>query len=193
VIRYERSRPGELLHIDTKKLGRIERVGHRIHGDRRTRVKGAGWEYLHVCVDDATRLAYTEILTDEKGDTCAGFLLRAAAWYRSLGIRPERVMTDNGSGYVSHTFRGTVAQLGARHLRTQPSTPRTNGKAERFIQSALREWAYARPYRSSGMRIAAMHPWIRYYNRERPHMGIRGLSPQQRLTCLVNNVPVNDS
>lgn len=193
VIRYERSRPGELLHIDTKKLGRIARIGHRINGDRRTRVAGIGWEYLHVCVDDATRLAYTEILTDEKGETCAGFLLRAAAWYRSLGITTERVMTDNGSGYRSYAFRGAMANLEARHLKTRPYTPRTNGKAERFIQSALREWAYARPYRNSRIRIAAMQPWIRFYNRERPHMGIRGLSPQQRLVSLVNNVPVNDS
>jgi len=193
VTRYERSRPGELLHMDTKKLGRIARIGHRISGDRRSRVKGIGWEYLHVCVDDATRLAYTEILTDEKGETCAGFLLRAAAWYRSLGISPERVMTDNGSGYRSYAFRGVMSTLSARHLKTRPYTPRTNGKAERFIQSALREWAYARPYRNSRTRIAAMQPWIRFYNRERPHMGIRGLSPQQRLGSLVNNVPVNDS
>lgn len=193
VIRYERSRPGELLHMDTKKLGRIARVGHRIHGDRRTRVRGVGWEYLHVCVDDATRLAYTEVLTDEKGESCAAFLLRAAAWYRTLGIEPERVMTDNGSGYVSRAFRGALAQLRVRHLRTRPYTPRTNGKAERFIQTALREWAYARSYRNSRVRIAVMQAWIGFYNRERPHMGIRGLSPQQRLGFLVNNVFVNDS
>lgn len=193
VVRYERSRPGELLHMDIKKLGRIARIGHRIHGDRSSRVRGIGWEYLHVCVDDATRLAYTEVLTDEKGESCAGFLLRAAAWYRSLGIEPERVMSDNGAGYVSRAFRGALTRLGARHLRTRPYTPRTNGKAERFIQTALREWAYAQPYPSSCRRIAAMQPWIRFYNRERPHMGIRGLSPQQRLGCLVNNVLVNDS
>ena len=193
VIRYERSRPGELLHLDTKKLGRIARVGHRIHGDRTTRVRGIGWEYLHVCVDDATRLAYTEVLTDEKGESCAGFLLRAAAWYRGLGIEPERVMTDNGSGYVSRAFRDALTQLRTRHLRTRPYTPRTNGKAERFIQTALREWAYGQLYRNSRIRIAAMRTWIRFYNRERPHMGIRGLSPQQRLVSLVNNVPVNDN
>lgn len=193
VIRYERSRPGELLHIDTKKLGRIARVGHRIHGDRTTRVRGIGWEYLHVCIDDATRLAYTEILTDEKGETCAGFLLRASAWYRQQGIAPQRVMTDNGSGYRSIIFRRAIATLSARHLRTRPYTPRTNGKAERFIQTAMREWAYARPFRSSTLRIAAMRPWLQFYNRERPHMGIRGLSPQQRLYSLVNNVRVNDT
>jgi transposase InsO family protein len=193
VIRYERSRPGELLHLDTKKLGRIGRIGHRVHGDRSTRVRGIGWEYLHVCVDDASRLAYTEVLPDEKGDTCAAFLERATAWYRSLGICVERVMTDNGSGYVSRVFRTTMARLGARHIRTRPYTPRTNGKAERFIQSALREWAYARAYPRSEMRIAAMTAWIQYYNRERPHMGIRGLAPQQRLYNLVNNVPVNDT
>jgi transposase InsO family protein len=193
VLRYERSRPGELLHIDTKKLGRIGRIGHRVHGDRSTRVRGIGWEYLHVCVDDASRLAYTEVLPDERGHTCAAFLERAVAWYRSLGIRVERVMTDNGSGYVSHAFRTMMVSLQARHLRTRPYTPRTNGKAERFIQSVLRECAYARAYRRSGLRIAALGAWIRYYNRERPHMGIRGLSPQQRLRSLVNNVPVNDS
>ena len=193
VIRYERSRPGELLHVDTKKLGRIARVGHRIHGDRTTRVRGIGWEYLHVCVDDATRLAYTEVLTDEKGETCAAFLQRAVAWYRGLGIEPERVMTDNGSGYVSRVFRAALTRLRTRHLRTRPYTPRTNGKAERFIQTALREWAYGQPYRNSRIRIAAMRTWIRFYNRERPHMGIRGLSPQQRLVSLVNNVPVNDN
>jgi transposase InsO family protein len=193
VIRYERSRPGELLHIDTKKLGRIGRIGHRIHGDRSKAVPGIGWEYLHVCVDDASRLAYTEVLPDEKGHTCAAFLQRAAGWYRTLGICVERVMTDNGSGYVSHAFRTAMTTLGARHLRTRPYTPRTNGKAERFIQSALREWAYARAYRRSELRIAALSAWIRYYNRERPHMGIRGLSPQQRLRALVNNVPVNDN
>ncbi|NJD10507.1 MAG: transposase [Gemmatimonadetes bacterium] len=127
VIRHERSRPGELLHMDTKKLGRIARIGHRIHGDQTTRVRGIGWEYLHVCVDDATRIAYTEVLTDEKGESCAGFLLRAVAWYRRLGIEPERVMTDNGSGYVSQAFRGALIRLRARHLRTRPHTPRTNG------------------------------------------------------------------
>lgn len=193
VVRYERSRPGELLHIDIKKLGRIGRIGHRINGNRRTAVRGIGWEYLHVCVDDASRLAYSEVLSDEKGHTCAAFLERAATWYRSLGVPVERVMTDNGSGYRSHVFRQAMALIGARHLRTRPYTPRTNGKAERFIQSALREWAYARAYRRSDLRVAALSAWIRYYNRERPHMGIRGLSPQRRLERLVNNVFVNDS
>jgi transposase InsO family protein len=193
VVRYERSRPGELLHIDTKKLGRISRIGHRINGDRSTRVRGSGWEYLHVCIDDASRLAYSEVLLDEKGHTRAAFLERATAWYQRLGVTIERVMTDNGSGYVSHVFRKAVVAMNARHLRTRPYTPRTNGKAERFIQSALREWAYARPYRRSELRTAALNPWIRYYNCERPHMGIQGLSPQQRLRSLVNNVRVNDT
>jgi transposase InsO family protein len=185
IIRYEWSRPGDMLHMDIKKLGRIACVGHRIHGDRSKRREGIGWEYLHVCVDDATRLAYTEILTDEKGETCAGFLLRACAWYRSLGIQTDRVMTDNGSGYRSHVFLSAMLSLNARHVRTRPYTPRTNGKAERFIQSALREWAYARAYATSRVRLAAMSSWIQFYNRKRPHMGIRGLSPQQRLASLV--------
>lgn len=192
VIRYERSRPGELLHIDTKKLGRIGRVGHRINQDRTTRVRGIGWELYHVCIDDATRIAYTEILPDEKGETCAAFLTRAIEWFERNGVRIERVMTDNGSGYRSHAFRRALEAKGARHLKTRPYTPRTNGKAERFIQTSLKEWAYARPYRGSSERLAALAPWIRFYNTCRPHMGIGGKSPQLRLRELVNNVPVND-
>jgi transposase InsO family protein len=193
VIRYERSRPGELLHVDTKKLGGIRRVGHRIHGDRSTRGRGVGWEYLYVCVDDASRVSYCEILPDEKGPTAAGFITRAASWFGNQGVHVERVMTDNGCNFVAHAFREAVAQLGARHLRTRPYTPRTNGKAERFIQTSLREWAYARPYSHSQERLAALPTWLRFYNRERPHLGIGGRSPQLRLQELVNNVPVNDS
>lgn len=191
VIRYERSRPGELIHLDTKKLGKIGRVGHRITGDRRTRVRGIGWEILHVCVDDATRLAYCEVLPDELGVTATGFLRRAFQWFSARGIRVERVMTDNGSPYVSKAFGRAMGSFGARHIRTRPYTPRTNGKAERFIQTAVREWAYARPYSTSGERAAALDQWLRFYNRERPHMGIRGRSPQQRWRELVNNVLAN--
>jgi len=195
VIRYERKRPGELLHIDTKKLGRIERIGHRIHSDRSRRARGAGWEYLYVCIDDASRLSYCEVLPDEKGVTADGFIRRAIAHYQALGISVERVMTDNGSGFVSKTFAAALRQAGARHIRTRPYTPRTNGKAERFIQTCIREWAYAQPYSRSEQRLAALAPWLRFYNRERPHMGIRGRSPQQRLSELlaVNNVSVNDT
>lgn len=189
VVRYQRDRAGELIHLDIKKLARIERVGHRIHGDRSRSVDGAGWEFLHVCIDDASRVAYAEVLPDEKGVTCAGFLSRAAAWLEERGVRVERVMTDNGSGYVSKVFKALVRSLGARHIRTRPYTPRTNGKAERFIQTCKREWAYARPYAHSRDRTAALDVFLCYYNCHRPHWGIGRKTPQLRLTELVNNVP----
>jgi transposase InsO family protein len=182
VVRYERKLPGELLHLDTKKLGRFRRVGHRIHGDRRTpRSYGAGWEYLHVCVDDHSRLAYVERLADERAHTTKAFLQRAVRWLRRQGIRPQRVMTDNGSGYIAKDFAAACNELGLRHLRTRPYTPRTNGKAERFIQTLLREWAYARPYRTSNQRARRLEPWLRYYNRQRPHSALNGLSPYSRI------------
>lgn len=193
VVRYERGMPGELLHFDTKKLGRIARVGHRIHGDRSTRVRGVGWEYLHVCIDDCSRVAYTEILPDEKGVTVTEFLRRAVTWFQTRGVSIQRVMTDNGSGYVSRLFRSAMAELEIRHLRTRPYTPRTNGKAERFIQTALREWAYAKPYRTSADRGRALPLFIRFYNQARPHSGIGGRTPQQRLVSRVNNLMTCDS
>lgn len=189
IVRYERDRAGELIHLDIKKLARIERVGHRIHGDRSRTVDGAGWEYLHVCIDDASRVAYAEVLPDEKGVTCSGFLRRAARWLEDHGVRVERVMTDNGSGYLSKVFKALVRSLGARHIRTRPYTPRTNGKAERFIQTCKREWAYARPYAHSRDRIAALDLFLCFYNCHRPHWGIGRKTPQLRLTELVNNVP----
>lgn len=189
VIRYERSRAGELIHLDIKKLARIERVGHRIHGDRRTTVEGAGWEYLHVCIDDASRVSYAEVLPNERGVTCAAFLERAAAWFRRCGVRVERVMTDNGPGYISKLFRASIRRLGARHIRTRPYTPRTNGKAERFIQTCKREWAYVRPYRTSRERTAALTAFLCRYNCHRPHWGLGRITPQRRLTQLVNNLP----
>jgi len=184
LIRYERARPGELLHLDIKKLGRITRVGHRIHGDRRTRTRGAGWEYLHVAVDDHTRLTYAELLADERGATATGFLGRAAAWFAAQGIaRVERVMTDNGSAYVSRDFATAVQALGARHLRTRPYTPRTNGKVERMIQTLLREWAYARPYGTSHRRGLALRPYLAYYNTQRPHTALGFRPPISRLAA----------
>jgi transposase InsO family protein len=180
--RYERRRPGDLLHMDVKKLGRIVgRVGHRIHGDRRARVKGAGWEYVHVCIDDRSRLAYVEVLPNEQQLTTTGYLERAVAYYRRLDIRVRAVMTDNGSAYVSRMFRTACQMLRLRHLRTRPYRPRTNGKAERFIQTLLREWAYARPYRFSWLRNRALRSWLRYYNRRRPHGALNGLAPISRL------------
>ncbi len=177
VVRYERARPGELLHVDTKKLARIARVGHRIHGDRRRSVEGAGWEHLHVCIDDATRLAYTEVLPTEDRAAASGFLQRAATWFGQLGMRIERVMTDHAFAYRSHVYQAALARLGARHIRTRPYTPCTNGKAERFIQTCLREWAYQRPYRRSAARSAALPIFTRRYNVERPHTACNGGRP----------------
>jgi transposase InsO family protein len=181
VVRYERQRPGELLHLDIKKLGRFRRVGHRITGDRTQNSRRAGWEFAHVCIDDHSRLAYVEMLGDERAETTTAFLRRAVRWFRRQGIRAERVMTDNGSGYVAHAFAATCQELGVRHLRTRPYTPRTNGKAERFIQTMLREWAYARPYRTSNQRTKRLTPWLRYYNRQRPHSALKGLPPHSRI------------
>lgn len=182
VQRYERERPGELLHFDVKKLGRIAGlIGHRITGDRARNCKGAGWEYVHVAIDDASRAAYVEVLRDEKGDTSAGFLRRAIAWFRRLGVRVERILTDNGSGYRSRRFAAACAGLRARHVRTRPYRPCTNGKAERFIQTLLREWAYAMPYRNSTLRTRALRTWLRYYNLERPHGALSGRPPFSRL------------
>ena len=182
VVRYERAAPGELLHLDIKKLGRIGRVGHRIHGDRRTRVHGIGWEFLHVALDDHSRATYAEVLPDERQETAAGFLARAATWFRRQGVRRvERVMTDNGACYRGHQFAAAVAALGARQLFTRPCTPRTNGKAERVIQTLLREWAYARPYRSSLLRSLALRPYLSHYNTQRPHTALAFQPPVARL------------
>jgi transposase InsO family protein len=193
VVRYERARPGELLHLDVKKLGRIGRVGHRIHGNRRTRVRGIGWEYLHVALDDHTRLTYAELLPNERGATATAFLHRAAQWFAHRGIgRVERVMTDNGSAYVSRAFGAAVQALGARHLRTRPYTPRTNGKVERVIQTLLREWAYAQAYPTSLVRSLALRPYLAYYNTQRPHTALGFSTPHERLQS-VNNVSINNS
>src|SRR5262245_3633759 len=149
VVRYQRARPGELLHVDIKPLGRIGQVGPRIHGDQRRRSRGVGWEQVHVCVDDATRVAYVEVRSTATVPDAIAFVRRAVQWFAQRGVRTERVMTDNGGAYRATQFAGMCAELQVRHVRTRPYTPRTNGKAERFIQTLLREWAYARPYRSS--------------------------------------------
>jgi transposase InsO family protein len=191
IIRYNRQRPGELLHLDTKKLGRIGAVGHRITG-RRTgiinRHRGIGWEFLHVCIDDASRLAYTEILADERKESAVAFLCRALAWFARHAITVERVMTDNGNCYKSHLFRGACEAAGIRHLRTKPYTPRTNGKAERFIQSALREWVYATAYHSSDQRTAEMSHWLHRYNWHRPHAGLKAKPPISQLRLADHNL-----
>jgi len=189
VVRYERDRPGELVHLDIKKLGRIGRVGHRIHGDRSRRARGVGWEYVHAALDDATRVSYAETLPDERAATVTAFLRRTAAWYEAQGVRIQRVMTDNGPGYRSRLFRQALDELGIRHIFTRPYTPRTNGKVERFIRTLLEEWAYARPYAHSRERTATLHAWLTYYNVGRRHMGIHGRTPIQRLVELrVTNV-----
>jgi transposase InsO family protein len=181
VHRYERRRAGALVHLDIKKLGKIGRVGHRIHGDRRTRVRGIGWEYVHCAIDDCSRVAYSETLADERGPTVASFLRRVVAWYALHGVRVRAVMTDNGSGYCSHAFRDARHALGLRHLRTRPYTPQTNGKVERFIRTLLAEWAYARAYRTSASRTAALPHYLHFYNTERPHTALGYTAPLQRL------------
>ena len=181
VQRYEWAVPGALVHVDTKALGRIAGIGHRIHGDRTIRQRGIGWEHVHVCIDDATRLAYVEVLaTNQQHDTIA-FLTRAVAWFAARGVRVQRVMSDNGSAYLARAFARACATLGLRHLRTRPYTPRTNGKAERFIQTLLREWAYVRAYPTSARRRRALQPWLRYYNHRRPHTALDYRAPITRL------------
>jgi transposase InsO family protein len=196
--RYERSRPGELIHVDVKKLGRIgpKGPGHRVTGrrhrnptrrdrdgrDRRT----VGWEFVHVAVDDATRLAHAEVLADERGETAAGFLRRAVAFFASHGVAVERVMTDNGSPYVSVVHAAACRELGIRHLRTRPYRPRTNGKAERFIQTMLRKWAWGAIYRSSLERTRALPGWLDRYNWRRPHGSLAKRPPGDRLAKLTN-------
>jgi len=182
VRRYEWERPGDMLHLDVKKLGRIKGIGHRITGNRigQSKNRGIGWDYVHVCIDDASRVAYVEVLPDEKGETTASFLRRAVAWYGSLGITAKRVLTDNGSGYISIAFRQQCARSRLQHRRTRPYTPRTNGKAERFIQTLLRECAYAIPFVSSGQRVVALRGWLRHYNEGRFHGTIKS-TPLARL------------
>lgn len=182
VQRYEHARPGDLLHLDTKKLGRIAGVGHRITG-RAGNVNlhhGIGWECLHIAVDDHSRVAYVELLADDRGLTVAGFLRRALQWFRAHGVRVRRILTDNGSGYISHSFRATCRTLHVGHQRTRPYTPRTNGKAERFIQTALREWAYVRPYYTSADRAAVLPGWLQHYNCARPHGSLAAQPPMSR-------------
>jgi transposase InsO family protein len=183
--RYEREHAGELIHVDTKRLGRFYTPGHRVTGDRTTSKNRGhnGWEFLHVAIDDRTRLAYAELLPDEKGLTCAGFVRRAAAFYARHGIRIQRVMSDNGKGYKSE-FTKVVTELGAKHKRTRPYTPRTNGKAERFIQTMLRLWAYARPYNTSDERAQVLEPWMRWYNLQKPHGSLNNMSPVETLKQL---------
>jgi len=181
VQRYEWERPGELVHVDTKKLGRIERPSHRVTGDRRDATRGAGWEFAHVAIDDCSRFTYVEILPDEKRYTATAFWLRAVRAFRDRGITIQRVLTDNGSAYRSRPFRKACRWLGISTKRTRPYRPQTNGKAERMIQTLLRKWAYAVPYANSAQRRAALQPWLRFYNEERPHASLHRQAPLSRL------------
>jgi transposase InsO family protein len=181
IIRYEWPRAGDLLHLDVKKLGKISEVGHRIHGDRRRRTRPIGWEYVHVAIDDASRVAYAEVLPDERGPTTAAFLTRALAHYGRLGVRVRRLLTDNGGNYRSGAFASAVQHHRLAHRRTRPYTPQTNGKAERFIRTMLQLWAYAQAYRTSAWRTLALPRFLTYYNSHRGHYGIRGLIPSARL------------
>lgn len=196
--RYEHRHPGDMIHIDIKKLGRFDQPGHRVTGDRTgqssTRGRragqawGQGWEFVHVCIDDASRIAFSQILPDEKASSAIPFLKAAIAYYASLGITVTRVMTDNGACYKAFAFRDACKALGLRHIRTRPYTPRTNGKAERFIQTALREWAYARKYPSSDRRAAELPLWLHQYNWHRPHGGIKLKTPISRLALDEDNL-----
>ncbi len=170
-----------------KKLGRIARPGHRVNGDRRTRTRGIGWECVHVAVDDATRLAYVEVLDDEQAPTAAGFLRRAVAFFRRYGIRVERVLTDNGACYRAVVHALACRRLGIKHLRTRPYRPRTNGKAERFIRTLIDGWAYGAIYRTSAERTAALTGWLDWYNRLRPHRSL-GRTPPLTRRAEMNNV-----
>ena len=196
VIRYEREQPGELVHIDIKTLGRIDGVGHRITGDRhgqsnrRAAGRGLGWEYLHVAIDDRSRLAYTQLLPSERREDATAFLHNSLAWFQQHGVTVQRVMTDNGSAYKSFAFRDALKAHGVAHKRTRPDTPKTNGKAERFIQSSIREWAYAQPFQTSADRQYAMHPWLHDDNTARPHSALGGKPPISRLNR--NNVLGSD-
>ena len=190
VRRYQRDKPGELLHIDIKKLGRFERPGHRVTGDRtgQSNSRGIGWEYVHVCVDDRSRIAFSQILPDEKKTSATAFLKAAVAYYQQLGITVESVMTDNGSCYKSKDFAKACRRLKLKHRRTKPYTPKTNGKAERFIQTALREWAYARAYQNSHQRARHLPDWLHRYNWHRPHGSLKAKTPISQLRLAEDNL-----
>ena len=190
IRRYERATPGEIVHIDIKKLGKFNRIGHRVSNDRtgQSNTRGIGWEYGHLAIDDHSRLAYSEILPDEKRASCLRFLFNALRFFRSLGVKVERLMTDNGSSFRSHRYAKALRRLKIKHLRTKPYTPKTNGKAERFVQTSLREWAYARAYSTSEERAAELPLWLHRYNWHRPHGSIGSNPPISGLTLPRHNL-----
>ena len=191
--RYEHACPGDLLHLDIKKLGRFGCVGHRIHGQRRKHLPNGGWEYVHVAIDDHSRIAFSQVAGNEQAVSAIAFLQAALTWYAQLGIRVRRVLTDNGPCYQSRTFRAVCHQYGIKHIRTHPYTPRTNGKAERFIQTALREWAYACAYDTSEERAAHLPRWLHDYNWHRPHASLSGAPPISRSGLDRNNLLIHDN
>jgi transposase InsO family protein len=190
IRRYEREHPGELIHIDIKKLGKFNRIGHRITGDRtgQSNTRGVGWEFVHVCIDDASRVAFSRVMKDEKKGSAVAFLKAAIAYYASLRVTVQRVMTDNGSCYRSRAFAKACKKLRLKHIRTKPYTPKTNGKAERFIQTSLREWAYACAYNTSNERAAELPRWLHRYNWHRPHGSLESKPPISRLGLAGNNL-----
>jgi transposase InsO family protein len=190
VRRYERAVPGEIVHIDIKKLGKFNRIGHRVTGDRagQSKTRGIGWEYVHLAIDDHSRLAYSEILPDEKRGSCLRFLFNALRFFRSLGVKVERIMTDNGSSFRSRRYAKALRRLKIKHLRTKPYTPKTNGKAERFVQTSLREWAYARAYDTSQQRAAELPLWLHRYNWHRPHGSLGAKPPISRIALTKDNL-----
>ncbi|MFM9974096.1 MAG: IS481 family transposase, partial [Beijerinckiaceae bacterium] len=190
VRRYEREHLGDMIHLDIKKLGRFDRVGHRITDDRRgqSNARGVGWEFVHVCIDDNSRIAFTDVMPDQKAVSAIAFLKAAMACYASLGVTVRCVMTDNGSCCKSFAFRDACRDLGLKHIRTKPYTPQTNGKAERFIKTALAEWAYARSYSSSKARTQQLKPWTHQYNWHRPHGSLNSMPPISRLGLSEDNL-----
>jgi len=188
VVRYEHAHPGDLLHIDTKKLGRIERMGHRVTGDRRDSTDGAGWEYLFVAIDDHARLGFTQMKPNERRSCAIAFLRASVHHFAELGVTVRRVLTDNGSAFRSKRFAQACRKLNLTHKFTRAYRPQTNGKAERFIQSALREWAYGIAYQHSSERTAMLSRWTHHYNWHRPHQGIGGIAPISRLAWPRNNL-----
>jgi len=188
VQRYEHAAPGDLLHMDIKKLGRIARPSHRVTGNRGDTVYGIGWDFVHVAIDDHSRIAFSAIYPDETKESVHAFLLEALAYYARLGIRFKALLTDNDSAYRSHYFARVCRELGIKHRFTRPYTPRTNGKAERFIQTALREWAYAQTYLSSDHRTQQLRSWVHLYNWHRPHASLGHSPPISRSGLDENNV-----
>lgn len=180
--RYQRQTNGELVHFDIKKLARLKGVGHRITGSRSLRARGFGWEFVHVAIDDASRLAYAEVLRNERTTCASAFLKRTITWFAARGVHIRGLMTDNGACYVSHAFTAECRRRQLRHLRTQPYRPRTNGKAERFIQTLMREWAYKRPYHTSAERTDRLPRYLNYYNHRRPHAALGKKPPASRIS-----------